>query len=235
LRCGMKKKDAFGWILLCLACTLVCGGTVLGQLEAGNPTPVHAESRVKDARKRFAVGQVPRSVEKILTALDEDTRLEFIETPLNDVVNFLKELHGIEIELDVGALADVAIDNDTPITKNLKGISLRSALRLMLADLQLTYVIKNEVLLITTIEQAEEMMATRVYDTRLLKNVSAEKLVQLLTTMVSPSEWQEKGGEGRVASITGGLVVYQNELVHGEIVDLLRQLSAHQENSSVTD
>ena len=51
------------------------------------------------------------------------------------------------------------------MTKNLKGISLRSALRLMLDELQLKYVVHNGVLLITSPTKAEsdEFMPTRAY------------------------------------------------------------------------
>ena len=40
-------------------------------------------------------------------------------------------MHKIEIQLDTKALGDVSIGTDTPVTKNLKGVSLRSALRMM--------------------------------------------------------------------------------------------------------
>jgi hypothetical protein len=57
----------------------------------------------------------------------------------------------------------VGIGPDVPVTRNLSGVSLRSALRLMLKDLELTYVIRDEVLLITTPEEAIAQLATRVY------------------------------------------------------------------------
>ena len=87
---------------------------------------------------------------KINDALKSPTQLEFIETPLQDVIDYLKDYHGIEIQLDKKSLDEMSIGTDTPVTKNLKGISLRSALRLMLRELGLTYVIQDEVLLITT-------------------------------------------------------------------------------------
>jgi hypothetical protein len=93
--------------------------------------------------------------EKILNAMEDTTTLEFIETPRQDVVDYLKGMHGIERQVDNRALEDVGIGSDTPITRNLNGITLRSALRLMLKDLDLTYVIRDEVLLITTAEEAE--------------------------------------------------------------------------------
>ncbi len=117
-------------------------------------------------RKKYASVDLKKSggaEEEIREALDENTSFEFIETPLNDVVDYLKDLHGIEIQIDQSALDDVGIGTDTPITRSLRGISLRSALRLMLRELDLTYVIRDEVLLITTAEEVESHLTTKVY------------------------------------------------------------------------
>ena len=54
------------------------------------------------------------------------------------------------------ALKEAGISENTPITKHFKGISLRSGLKLLLDELQLKYVIHNEVLLITSPEKAEQ-------------------------------------------------------------------------------
>jgi hypothetical protein len=100
---------------------------------------------------------------KIVAALEDNTELEFADQPLADVVEYLKERHGIEIQLDNRALADAGLGSDAPITRNLKGVSLRSALRLTLGELDLTYVIRDEVLLITSNTEAENLLSTRVY------------------------------------------------------------------------
>ena len=77
----------------------------------------------------------------IRTALDEKTELDFTDEPLSDVVHYLKQRHEIEIQLDNKALTDVGVGSDTPVTRAIKGITLRSALKLMLTDLDLTYVV----------------------------------------------------------------------------------------------
>ena len=87
---------------------------------------------------------------KIAEALKNPTQLEFVETPLENVVDYLRDHHDIEIRIDSGALGDIGLGTDAPVTKNLKGISLRAALRLMLNELDLTYIVDNESLLITT-------------------------------------------------------------------------------------
>jgi hypothetical protein len=129
------------------------------------------QRRVVRAGRQAAVPRCPvvsirrtPAAEKIEKALKEPTELEFIETPLRDVMDYLKKKHKIEIQIDRKALDDVGLDpSTTPITKNLKGISLRSALRLIFRDLDLTYVIQDEVLLITTPEEAETRLTTRIY------------------------------------------------------------------------
>jgi hypothetical protein len=87
---------------------------------------------------------------RIRAALDEKTELDFTDQPLSDVIEYLKAKHEIEIQLDQKALADAGVSSDTTVTRNIKGITLRSALRLLLGELDLTYVIQNGALMITT-------------------------------------------------------------------------------------
>lgn len=119
-----------------------------------------------ERRKEYAsvsLDQTNPAEKAILRALEDPTVIEFVETPLQDVVDYLKDYHKIEIQLDKKALDDAALGTDTPITRNLRGISLKSALRLMLKEFDLTYVIDSEVLMITTIDEAGQKLSTKVY------------------------------------------------------------------------
>ncbi len=49
------------------------------------------------------------------------------------------------------------------LTSRSRGVTLRSALRLMLKEFDLTFVVRDEVLLITGTEPASEMLMTRTY------------------------------------------------------------------------
>ena len=60
---------------------------------------------------------------KILAALDGPTTMEFTDTPLRDVIDYLKDSHRIPIVIDNPALEEVGIGTDTPMTTNLKGVS----------------------------------------------------------------------------------------------------------------
>ncbi len=150
-------------------------------------------------RKKFASVDLKKQSQaeiKIRKALDEPTNLEFVETPLTDVIDYLKDLHGIEIQIDNKALEDAGAGTDTPVTKNLRGISLRSALRLMLGPMDLAFVIKDEVLLITTKEKADAELVTKVYP--------VADLVLPIKTPVMSGMGGMGGAGGGMGSMMGG-------------------------------
>ncbi len=101
---------------------------------------------------------------RINEALKTVTSVDFQNMPLSDVIDYLKHKFQIEIQLDNKGLTDENIGPSVPITKNLNNIKLRSILRLILRDLNLTYVVQDDVLLITSVEVADTMTTTRVYD-----------------------------------------------------------------------
>ena len=101
--------------------------------------------------------------ERIRTALDAPTEFEFIDQPLKEAINFFAEQHNINIIFEDKILEDEGISPDDPVNLALANISLRSALRIILGPLGLTYVIEDEVMKITTATAAEEKFSTRVY------------------------------------------------------------------------
>ncbi len=109
--------------------------------------------------------RVPPAEARIEKELGEPTTMEFVDTPLQDAIDYLKDVHNIEIQLEKTALEEAGVGSDTPVTRTLKGISLRSALRLLLADLPtpLTYVIEDEVLKITTVDKAAAKLVVKAY------------------------------------------------------------------------
>ena len=179
-------------------------------------------------------------------SLGKKVELDAIETPLQDVMDYLKHAADVPIQIDHRALNDVGIGGDTPITRNLKGITLNSLLRLVLKELDLTYVMCDEVLLITTPEEAEAELQTRVYpaadlmgawyseDDWLGSEVSDDiydhhTMIDILQTIVRPDTWEYVGGPGAITSYQGSIVVSQTGVVHEEIATLLaglRQLHA---------
>jgi len=67
------------------------------------------------------------------------------------------------VYIDKKALDDVGLGSDTPVTVSRKGISLGSALRILLDELGLRLLLQDEVLKITTPEQVDNNLTQRVF------------------------------------------------------------------------
>ncbi|OYV84852.1 MAG: hypothetical protein B7Z73_14665, partial [Planctomycetia bacterium 21-64-5] len=179
---------------------------------------------------------------KILAAFGQTTTVDFAEKPLSGVVDALKQKHKIEIQFDETALADAGAGSDTPITVRLGDITLRSLLRLMLGQLDLTYVVRDGYLLITSKTEAENMLRIRVYPVRDLVTLDGEfrppqppdqhghedyaGLIELITSTVAPHTWDEVGGPGSIKEYRNShsITIAQTEEVNEEIVELLSAL-----------
>lgn len=185
----------------------------------------------------------PPDNKKYQEALDRKGNSEFVETPLCDVVDFVKSTWKIEVQLDLRALDDVGLGSDTPITFSTKDLTLRQTLRHMLKQLELTFVLRDEVLLITTPEEGEMSLQTRIYpvgdlvsgvlspprhDSVNFQQANYDALINLTEATVAPSTWSEVGGPGAMeaAPAFGLVVVSQTGEVHREIEDLFAKLRA---------
>ncbi|MBN2291411.1 MAG: hypothetical protein JXM70_03235 [Pirellulales bacterium] len=171
--------------------------------------------------------------EYIEKALEQHTSFDFEETLLKEVVNYLSEQHDIEIVLDGRALSDVGLDPESPITCRLRQVKLRSALNLLLRDLDMTYLVRDEVLQITTSAAAKERLDTKVYAvTKLTGNCGEklEKLVEIITTCIDQESWMDVGGAGSIRPLVLGdqsvLIVSQTYKTHRKLDALLDKLHA---------
>ncbi len=166
--------------------------------------------------------------QKILRALSEEpTEVAFNDNPLEDALNYLKELHGIEIWIDKEALNTDGIATDATVTLNLTNISLRSALRLLLEPLALTYVIDAEVLKITTQKAADKTIVTRTYPVGDLFS-SREEAEELVESLVCGLGLAQKGKEGprplAVSVPCGAIIARMSHPQHDQLRQLLRDL-----------
>ncbi len=121
-------------------------------------------TKAREKYKSVDLKEPGTSEARILKELDEPTDMDFVETPLKDVIQAISIRHNnIPIVLDLKAITDAGGSADTPITFQLKGISLKSALRHMLTEHELNFIIDNEVLSITSDTKAKEHVVTKVY------------------------------------------------------------------------
>lgn len=129
---------------------------------------------------RYMKDRADLSHTNIRKALNEKTEFNFTEVPLDAAISYLKEQHDVEIHLDNWALLDAGISSEAPITRSVKGVPLRSALSQLLDQLDLTYVIQNGAMIITTKRAAKGDW----YSLKTLMWVSAAIAVLLGTILI---------------------------------------------------
>ena len=210
-----------------------------GGHERRRPFPPATEAVAHTAESLGAVDA--EANQKIKDALKSPTQLEFVETPLSDVIDYLRDYHQIQIQFEEKALSEVGIGTDSPVNINVKGISLRSALRTMLRRLSLAFIVRDGMLCITTPEDAECQMETKIYPIGDLvlppgaagqspddQQADFDSLIDLLSTTVMPQSWDSVGGAGSISPYENGsalaIVVNQTQEVHEEIEDVLAKL-----------
>lgn len=172
---------------------------------------------------------------RIRKALDETTEFDFKEQPLANVLAHVRQHHHIQVRADEKALAD-SIGSDAPITFSVRDISLRSALRLLLRELDLTYLVRDGWLLITSNTEAENLIAARIYlvgDLLTIDGKPASRqesdygtLESLIMSTVAPTTW-DVGNQGFSSFHPGrALIIPQSDEVHEEIEELFSALRA---------
>ncbi len=161
--------------------------------------------------------------QRIREALDKKTSISFVELPLTDCAAQLSQEFDIPIMIDTRSLEEIGLSREEPIDISLKIVSLRSILKLMLRDYELTYRIDQEVMIITTIESAEQNPS--VWAHRLPASLVGHEaeFLKTLTTTIQPDSWREQGGHGAATLIGSVLVVSTTEEVHTSVVDLIEK------------
>jgi type II secretory pathway component GspD/PulD (secretin) len=89
--------------------------------------------------------------------------LNFKDTPLRQAIEDLGSLSGMNIWTDKAALDEAGVNLEQLASLKVENISLKSALNLLLKQAKLTYVVKDEVLQITTEDQAKGKLKQVTY------------------------------------------------------------------------
>ena len=172
--------------------------------------------------------------ERIRQALAKTAEFEFNDLPLRDAVAHVSKQHGIRVWLDERALTDLNITSDTPVTRNLSDVSLKSALRLLLLPLQLNFRVHGGVLQITSQTEYDNQLEIRVYPmsdliTPLDKadapgEADFDSLIDVITAAIAPTSWEDVGGPGSMEPHGQSLITAQTADVHDQIEELIRTL-----------
>ncbi len=117
------------------------------------PASKEWQDLTKSRAERLAEGRSRATAAELAIRgkLDEKVRPSFREQPLAAALDALSKEAGVAIHLDMVGLDQESVRSDTPVTLSLdQPISLKSALKLLLEPLHLGYVVRDEVLKVTS-------------------------------------------------------------------------------------
>ncbi len=164
----------------------------------------------------------------VLRALDSPANIQVANMPLSTFARELSDQHGITIWIDETALQTFDISRDKPVTYTLTNLSLCSALKSLLRELELSFVVQDGILVITTPEKAHEKLTLRAYPVADLVpsslGVDGDSLTQTVKVSVASYPWVDAGGLGWIAYYPGVLVVAQTWEVHKQLERALGEL-----------
>jgi hypothetical protein len=233
--------------LLSLVVSLLLAGSASRPSSAEEPsTKSAAEPAKPDASSPITwppgrvIFEQSDAEKELRAAIEKPARFDFSDTPLGDVADRIEKEFGIHVELDVEALAADGKGSDLPLTKKGQYTSLCNGLRLVLDGQGLAFLVKHDVLLITTktAASAPENQSTRLYQVHdlvvmpndpMASQPDFDSLIELMTSTIRPQDWQDNGGTiGFVKSFQGpgvlALIATHDEQGHGEIEQLLKML-----------
>jgi hypothetical protein len=192
----------------------------------------------KEITKARTKTQATEKEKAILKALESPVTVSFEGSTLEAAIDYLQTLSGQTIILDKRTLDEVGINYDTPVNvRKMRRVELRTALRKVLGEVGLTYIVEKETIHVLTPAEARKKMTVRTYYLGDLAaaldpndaffgpiyNGAAMRtrvatLVQMITSTVEPDSWKVNNpeAEGTIVfdPVTLSLIVKQSAEIH---------------------
>jgi hypothetical protein len=187
--------------------------------------PIAAKTTTKAGQKlQEFFPEVSEAHRKIESVLADKTSGDFVDTPLHDVANFLAKQHNIPI-----ILHQISEDEGIAVTQKVSGVSFESLLNVLLADNDLTFEIRNDVLYITTMTESSEHLTNRVYPIADLVTSDEKSFDELVAAIQETTQtlWLEVDGDGGTISVvkaTALVSVLQSYHGHKAVLQFLRSM-----------
>lgn len=227
------------YVIVCALGFAFLLATVTAQAESPTEKSIGKNAQPKRKAEPVKSPVFQTGAQAIEAALQKPISCEFVETPLKDVIDYLKDVARIEIFLDDSGLKEAGIDPAASVTCNLRGLRLEKVLDLVLKSEKLSWTIHDDVLYVATPAKldSEEFCTSRVYDVADLVVYQDENgkkfddyapLTDLITATIDDKSWLDNGGAGTILGETLGtakvLVVAHHYQVHKKISALLAEI-----------
>lgn len=136
------------------------------------PAPMNtpAKPAAKPTAADFRVDKPGAAVAAIYAALAKDCKVEFANTSLRDAFDLLSDTHGVRVLFDTRVVSE-DIQNAS-ITLTMSNVPMSAVLDRILDSQKLDWVIRDNVLLVTTPRRAANLLETHYYDLSKLGRVN---------------------------------------------------------------
>lgn len=157
--------------------------------------------------------------------------LNLIDTPVETFARQLEKHLGVPVRLNAHAMEQLGLSPDMPITYAMSGLRAQTHLKLLLRQLELTYVVTPHEVVITTHDDAEWREEARFYPLNDLIYIAEagpnvqpdfDSIIEVLTTSIDPDMWDDGGPT--ISPINDGISVSQIGEVHEHIAGLLKAI-----------
>jgi hypothetical protein len=197
------------------------------------PYNLPANWRELSERRSKGGPQLTAGERAILKALNTVVSVEFDEkATFEGAIDYLSKTIGQPIIITPGSLMEAQVTGETPVKLKADRVTMRTVLKKLLAEVGLTYVIKDQAIQIMSVARAKETMTTRAYyvgdlvqvvdlrfgpvgnQLQMIDNVN--RIMAMIVQSVDPMSWDVNNGPGRIYfdPITMSIVVRQSAEVH---------------------
>jgi hypothetical protein len=153
---------------------------------------------------------------ELIRVLNMPVSVDFKNHTLKQVLEYFtdKTQGQLKINVDELSLKEVDVEYDTTVTYQAKKTTIQNALKMILNNLRLTYIIKEAALHVMTPAKARDYLVVRVYPiadllgtgdprfgpfmNQLQKEQAAYVVMQIILNNIDPSSWKVNGGRGDI-------------------------------------
>ena len=151
-------------------------------------------------------------------ALAKPAKLELVDVPIQELPGRLNEQFFVNVFLDVAALEKAKIPTDKKVSLSAQYKSLDEGLTALTEAAGLAWLMRGEVIVLTSPDRFGEILDPRVYQLALpAQQADYDKLIDSVVK-VSPKSWSEDGGTGAVHELAPDLlIILQSPLVQKQL------------------
>jgi len=182
----------------------------LGDIPPGDSVVKYSKdwAKILDLRKKLT--NLTKEEAAVLKAMNTTLeKLDYVKQPFQDVLTLLGKKTGLTIIIDPNAMKALELEYNTPVTLQADKISARAALKRVLGEVGLAYILKGDVVQVVTPQVAQNTMTLRSYYVGDLmpppmpgagpffnqarEQWHADQIMAMIVTTVEPQSWAPNG------------------------------------------